>query len=445
MLLSENKARQQLNWRVDQLASATGQHGRAVNTLINESIGVKTRKGISLSQLGAALTYVEQWLEDPSSRPTGRPAVSSSDLNKLHGAELRSLLTTYVGPLAKALRADIPLVQQRLNDWMNAPSRAEATDEQLRDAIIQAAAWLADPETYYACVTPQAIEPGGLPTPVHTKPAPVDSSCSLCAAPVRAGELIGRMPRPRQPFVAMASWLCAHCLFDRRAKPRLADVGLRVFHHAFSGSVPLNTAEAQVLSEALARVPAESTNVQEACDALDKGIDGNAPVMLLSEHLALASVTALQAAEAATDAHDVTILTAAVEHLSQWGHNLQYLNKMGMTAMTGTAGPAIMAADSATADPSARGGRVGGLGEQGERGDRRPHPPPDRPSALRRLQPPWEKATSPNAVRQASRSSPHGAETGIDVDDRHGQLRLLPTIPEIRSAAAKLQHAAAVP
>ncbi|MER6260022.1 hypothetical protein ABT270_39450 [Streptomyces sp900105245] len=58
------------------------------------------------------------------------------------------------------------------------------------------------------------------------------------------------MPRPRQPFVAMA-WLCAHCLFDRRAKPRLADVVLRVFHHAFSdnSTVPLNTAEAQGLSE----------------------------------------------------------------------------------------------------------------------------------------------------------------------------------------------------
>ncbi|MFJ8273822.1 hypothetical protein ACIQ8G_26670 [Streptomyces sp. NPDC094154] len=228
----------------------------------------------------------------------------------------------------KALRADIPFVQQRLNDWMDAPSRAEATDEQLRDAIIQAAAWLADPETYYTYVTPQAIEPGGLPAPVHTKPAPADSSCSLCAAPVAAGELIGRMPRPRQPFVAMA-WLCAHCLFDRRAKPRLADVVLRVFHHAFSGSstVPLNTAEVQVLSEALARVPAETANVQEACDALDQGIDGNAPVMLLSERLALAAVAALQAAEAATDAHGVTILTAVAEHLSQWGHDPQGLDK----------------------------------------------------------------------------------------------------------------------
>ncbi len=128
-LLSENQARQRLNWRVEQLVSATGRHGRTVNTLANDSIGVKTRKGISLVQLGAALTHVEQWLADPASMPAGRPAISRADLDQLHGAELRNLLTTYVGPLVKALHTAIPLVQLRLNDWMDAPSRAQATDE----------------------------------------------------------------------------------------------------------------------------------------------------------------------------------------------------------------------------------------------------------------------------------------------------------------------------
>ncbi|MEV6532815.1 hypothetical protein AB0M86_25040 [Streptomyces sp. NPDC051639] len=109
---------------------------------------MKTRKGISLAQLGAALTHVEQWIEDPASMPAGRPAHRSTDLDQLNGSELRKLLTTYVGPLAKALHADIPKVQQRLNDWMDVPSRAEATDEQLRDVILQAAAWLADPAAY---------------------------------------------------------------------------------------------------------------------------------------------------------------------------------------------------------------------------------------------------------------------------------------------------------
>ncbi|MGW0206096.1 hypothetical protein ACWDZ8_09810 [Streptomyces sp. NPDC003233] len=329
-LLSENQARQRLNRRVDQVAAGTGRHRRTVNTLINEVIGVKTRTGNPLPQIGAALTYVEQWLEHTSSMPTGRSALSGAALNKLHGAELRSLLTTYVGPLANALRADIPLVQQRLNDWMDAPSRAEATDEQLRDAILQAAAWLEDPTSYHACMTPQAVQSGGLPAPIHTKPAPADTSCRLCAAPVAAGETIGRMPRPRQPFVAM-SWLCAHCLFDRRVKPRLTDVLLRVFHHVFSGSttIPLNTAEARVLSDALPRVPAETEDDdrREAIDALQTGIDANDPVMLLSDHLALAAVAALHAAKPVMEVSDAAILAAVAEHLSQRQHNPQGLDQ----------------------------------------------------------------------------------------------------------------------
>jgi hypothetical protein len=197
VLMSEGQARQQLNWRVEQLAAATGQHGRTVNALVNKSIGVRSRTGIALAQLGAALTQAEQWLEDPSSMPAARPSVSYEDLDKLHGRELRERLTTYVGPLSSALREPIPFVQQRLNDWMGVTARAEATDDLLRDAIMQAAAWLTNTDAYYAYVTPQPVEPGGLPAPVHTKQAPADSSCHLCAAPVAAGELIGRMPRPR--------------------------------------------------------------------------------------------------------------------------------------------------------------------------------------------------------------------------------------------------------
>ncbi|MEH0572853.1 hypothetical protein [Streptomyces scabiei] len=323
-LLSENLARQRLNALVEQLASANGQHPRTVNTLLNQAIGVKTRKGISLPQLGAALIHVEQWLEDPSPMPTGRSAVPSANLDQLHGTELRSLLTTYVGPLAKALHTDIPLVQQRLNDWMDAPSRSEATDEQLRDGILQAAAWLEDPTSYRAFVDPQVVEPGGLPAPIHTKPAPADSTCSLCAAPVAAGETIGRMPRPRPPFRAMA-WLCAHCLYDRRAKPRLTDVLLRVFHHVFSGSttVPLNFAEARVMCEALSLVPTETEDEQlrETIAALHAGIEANAPAMLLSSRPALAAVNALRTATPGLDGNDAVTLAAVAEHLAQWERN----------------------------------------------------------------------------------------------------------------------------
>ncbi|MFF3584891.1 hypothetical protein [Streptomyces mirabilis] len=207
---------------------------------------------------------------------------------------------------------------------MDAPTRAAATDEQLRDAILQAAAWLENPNSYAAYLAPQPVEPGGLPAPIHTKPAPADLSCSLCAAPVAAGEIIGRMPRPRQPFVAMA-WLCAHCLVDRRVKPRLTDVLLRVFHHVFSGSstIPLNTAEAQVLSEALSRVLAETgeAHLRETIAALHTGIDANDPAMLLSYHRAPTAVDALLTAMPGMEARDAVALAAVAEHLAQWEHH----------------------------------------------------------------------------------------------------------------------------
>ncbi|WP_030689433.1 hypothetical protein [Streptomyces sp. NRRL B-1347] len=223
VLLTENQARQRLNWRVEQLAAATDVHGRRVNGIVNDSIGAKTRSGLSLAKLGAALANVERWLEDPSSMPTGLPAPSPEDLDKLHGPELRKILATYVGPLAGALYEPIPFVQKQLNDWMGATSRAEATDEQLRDAIMQARAWIEDTDAYRAYTHPEPPEPGVLAAPMRTKNAAADSSCSLCTALVVAGELIGRMPHPHRPYVPMA-WLCAHCLFDRRTKPRLTDV-----------------------------------------------------------------------------------------------------------------------------------------------------------------------------------------------------------------------------
>ena len=320
-LLLERRARQRINWRVDQLSRATGQSGRDINKLLNDAVGVRSRSNAPLAAIGAALTLAERWLEDPTSMPDSQPPLTEADLAGKNGADLRKLLTTFTGPLAKTFGVRIPLVQKHLNDWMGIPSRSEATDEQLRDAILQAQTWLADPATYQACVYPPTPVPDGLPAPIHTKPAPTDTSCSLCTSPVAAGEVIGRMPTPRPPLVPFP-WLCAHCLFDRRAKPRLTDAVLRIYHHTFSGNAttPLNTAEARVLHEALTHLPAAARTdlTQEAADRLHEAVEAPYPVMRLSHAPALAAVFALRSAGlTATDA-EAAVLGAVAHHLDQW-------------------------------------------------------------------------------------------------------------------------------
>ncbi|MFE6713974.1 hypothetical protein [Streptomyces sp. NPDC057695] len=332
VLLTEGQARLRLNAMVAKLSAATRTHGRRINTIINDSIGVKTRAGASLAQLGAALTNTERWLDDLSSMPADLHASFDEDPDTLHGPELRKLLATYVGPLSGMSGDSIPAVQIRLNDWMGVSGRAEATDEQLRDAIVQARAWLKDPDSYRAFTHPAPPEPGGLAAPVHTKNAAVDFSCSLCATPVSAGELIGRMPRPREPYVPMA-WLCTHCLYHRRAAPRLADVFLRVFHHTFSGSstTPLNTAEATLLLEALLTIPLtnDDEHLQEAITALQQGIDAADPTMPLSYYPARAAVAALHAAAKPQETPDsgMPVLAAVAQHLAEWHHNPQGIDK----------------------------------------------------------------------------------------------------------------------
>ncbi|MEW1699438.1 hypothetical protein [Streptomyces sp. NPDC091278] len=332
VLLTENQVRQHLNGVVAKLSAATGTHGRRINTIINDSINVKTRAGISLAQLGAALTNAERWLDDLESMPVDLSAPVDEDPDTLHGPELRKLLTTYVGPLARMSGEPIPSTQIRLNNWMGVYQRGEASVEQLRDAIVQARTWLKDPGSYRAYIHPEPPGPGGLPAPVQTKNAAADTSCVLCAAAVAAGELVGRLPRPREPYVPMV-WLCAHCLFDRRTSPRLADVVLRVFHHTFSGSntTPLNTAEAAVLLEVLLPIPltGDDEHLQEAISVLRRGLDDADPVMSLSYYPARAAVSALHAAARPLDAlsGDVPVLAAVTQHLDEWHHNPQNIGK----------------------------------------------------------------------------------------------------------------------
>ncbi|ANW22651.1 hypothetical protein [Streptomyces clavuligerus] len=334
------RARQILNERAAEAGHASRRSAREINTLINRETGVRSRNRATLADLAAGLTLVERWIADPSLVPLGgtarRPRLSDEELDRMHGAELRRELSGWVGPVAAAGGEPFALVQVRLNYVMGAATRADADDEQLREGIRQAQDWVHHPGTYQEHVrgAEAEVEPDGLPEPMRTRTAPADSSCHLCTTPVAAGELVGRIHQPRGRGFATLGWLCAHCLYDRRSKPRRLDLLLRLFHQLFAGGgVRVNAAEAEVLLTWLLAAPAaelpqaELEALPEVFVVLQRAVEAREPVTPLSYYGARAAIGTLHHAKVAAGGaeREAVVLDAVVQHLAEWQANPQGL------------------------------------------------------------------------------------------------------------------------
>ncbi|WP_372411993.1 hypothetical protein [Streptomyces luteireticuli] len=344
VLLTYDRTRQVLNTKAGEAAHAVGRSAREINTLLNRETRARNRAHASMEQLAQALTLVDSWIADPSQiPPTGtarRPVLSEDELDTLHGKELNQVLSQWVGPLAAATGRTIPLVQLWLNDVMGVEKRSEANDEQLREAIWQAQAWVQDPASYtaYLHAAQAEVPSGGLPEPLSTRLARAESTCNLCTSPVAEGDVIGRLHAPIGRRFARMGWLCAHCLHDRRTKPRRLDVILRIFHHTFSGGgVRLNSAEAEVLLRWLLDLPepaeADREAVQDALVALGHGIDDEEPSLLLRYQPTQSLIRTLYQSldPVATDEQSV-VLNAVAQHLAEWHDNPQCLDPAHYTS-----------------------------------------------------------------------------------------------------------------
>ncbi|MFI9311458.1 hypothetical protein [Streptomyces triculaminicus] len=338
VLLTYVRARQVLNDKAAQAGHVASRSAREINTLLNRETRVRSRGHASMEQLGQALTLVDRWIADPSLVPqTGtasRPVLSEDELDALHGKELNRMLSQWVGPLAAATGGSIPLVQLWLNDVMGVEKRSEANDEQLREAIWHAQAWVQAPASYreYLRAAQAEVEPGGLPELVRTRPARAVATCNLCTDPVAEGEVVGRLHAPIGRRFARMGWLCGHCLYDRRVKPRRLDVLLRVFHHTFAGEgVQLNATEAEVLLIWLLEAPnpaeADHEAVQDAFVALGHAVDAQETALLLRYQHTQAVVRTLNQTTdpEATDTQTV-VLSAVAQHLAEWRDNPQRLD-----------------------------------------------------------------------------------------------------------------------
>ncbi|MFD8609572.1 hypothetical protein [Streptomyces sp. NPDC059631] len=338
--LTYQRARQLLNDRAGETGRASRRSAREINTLINRETGARNRACASLAQLAAGLTLVERWIDDPSLVPEGgtsrRAWLSEEQLGRMHGVELRRVLSQWVGPVAAAGGEPFALVHLRLNYVMGVEHRAEAGDEQLREGIRQAQEWVLHPETYGEHVrgAEAVMEPGSTPEPMRTRLAPADSSCHLCTTPVAAGDVVGRLHQPRGRGLATLGWLCAHCLYDRRAKPRRLDLLLRLFHQLFAGDgLHVNAAEAEVLLAWLLTTPAavlpqaEQEALPDVFVGLQRAVEAQEPVTPLRYYGALAIIGTLHhAGPVGACEREAVVLAAVAQHLAEWKANPQRLD-----------------------------------------------------------------------------------------------------------------------
>ncbi|MEV7445691.1 hypothetical protein AB0O22_31915 [Streptomyces sp. NPDC091204] len=177
---------------------------------------------------------------------------SEDELAAARRPDLMRLIDTGVAGVAQLLKKLPERVHTRLAKTTGIKDFTTADCEDVKEAVRTLRLWLNNPSAYTPPKRPRIERPTGmgqLPVPRTLKPASASITCGLCADPVKAGDLIGRMRSPKNPKLHKTmGWLCQHCLYERREKPRRRDVLLRIFHHLFASSaVDLNAYECAVL------------------------------------------------------------------------------------------------------------------------------------------------------------------------------------------------------
>lgn len=234
---------------------------------------------------------------------------------------------------------EAPKVRSRLCKAMWVKSARDADELDLRDGLLIVRGWLHKPATYRRPrpARPKIQRPEGngkLPVPRTAKYAGWDTSCALCADPVKAGDLIGRMRPPQTPYAVMG-WLCGHCLYRRRAEPRRRDILLRFFHHLFAGSgIGLNDIECGVLLTWLTEDQSLAASDAWLNDSLDgtiarlrTSVEEEKPTTWLSVPTGTTILTVLREARGGTEPSqaETEMLDAIGQHLEEWETNPQRL------------------------------------------------------------------------------------------------------------------------
>ncbi|WP_444971598.1 hypothetical protein [Streptomyces sp. SAI-25] len=208
-----------------------------------------------------------------------------------------------------------------------------ADEHDLREALHVLAKWLRNPsETPPPAKRSRFDRPEGtgqLPVPRCLTTALAPRACGLCNDPIKTGDEMGRFRRLKPPldraFIPM-SWLCRHCLFDRREQPRRRDLIIRAFHHLLAGSaVGLNPKECAVLhtwldNPAIRQTPAWQRDPLDATMVrLATSIAEDKPTTWIAYPTALTALHSMAAAE--TGRSETRLLQDVLQHVTEWDTN----------------------------------------------------------------------------------------------------------------------------
>ncbi|MGY3056106.1 hypothetical protein ACVWZD_000350 [Streptomyces sp. TE3672] len=151
----------------------------------------------------------------------GFPMVA--EIAALRGAPLRSWVDTGTEAFAGIVGKPSEHVRARLAKTAGVKDLQAADDEDLRECLRVLRTWLSDPASYIPPVSkPKVQRPEGigqLPVPRTVKQAHTETTCGLCADPVKVGDLVGRMRDPKDRQFAPMGWLCAQKGVDTLLAP----------------------------------------------------------------------------------------------------------------------------------------------------------------------------------------------------------------------------------
>jgi hypothetical protein len=266
--------------------------------------------------------------DDPRLDDDGRPGRRSHrHIDALSGSALKEAVEADARTIADAIGKPTSWVLERAAKVAQIAKSNPGDVHDWREVLRELEEWVRRPALCAARLPKrpygkQPDGPGRMPRPKKTKSAAYGGSCGLCTDKVPTGQLIARLRRQEDPYADMG-WLCEHCAYERRARPRRKDIALRLFHALFAGEpVSFNPPECTALNTWLTEDPATAQTIAWKAEQLDVTVQRlEVSVTEGKDETWLSHPTAASIVEALNEVPipaGAELLCEIAQHLAEW-------------------------------------------------------------------------------------------------------------------------------